>query len=88
MIKICIKLKKKIINQSNKRKRILLKAFKVIKCRRIKCLKMLNEREIERKGEQLNIIWVCEISDIITGSGSQCSQFSNKTRWIITNHSL
>ena len=32
---------------------------------------MFNEREIEKKGEQLSIIWACEISDTIAGSGSQ-----------------
>ena len=87
MIKICMKLKKKIVNQSNKRKRILLKIFKVIKCRRTECLKMLDERGIERRGKQLNIIWACEIDDIITGSGPQHSQSSNKARWVITDHS-
>ena len=56
MIKICTELKKKIVNQNNKRKRILLKTFKVIKCKRTECLKMLDERGIEKRGKQLSII--------------------------------
>ena len=48
---------------------------------------MLDEREIEKRGEQLSIIWICEISDTIAGSGSQCSQSSNKARQVITDYS-
>ena len=51
MKKIYTKLKKKIVNQSNKRKRILSTVFKDIKCRRTECLKMLDEKKIERRGE-------------------------------------
>ena len=49
------KLKKKTVNQNNRKKK-LLKTFKDIECRRTECLKMFNEREIEKRGEQLNII--------------------------------
>ena len=88
MIKICTELKKKIVNQSNRRKRILLKAFKIIKCRRTRCLKILDKRGIEGKGEQLSIIWACEINDTIAGSGPQHSQSSSKAKQIIIDHLL
>ena len=48
---------------------------------------MFNERGIEERGEQLSIIWTCEISDTIAGSGPQHSQFSSKARQVITDHS-
>ena len=47
---------KKTVNQSNRKKGILLKIFKDIDCRRIECSKMLNKKRIKRKEEQLNII--------------------------------
>ena len=47
---------KKTVNQNNKKKKILLKAFKGINYRRTECLKMLNKRKIKERGEQLNII--------------------------------
>ena len=47
---------KETVNQSNKRKGILPKAFKDINCRRTKCLKVLNRRRIRGRGEQLSII--------------------------------
>ena len=71
MIKINKKLKKKTVNQSNRKKKILSKAFKGIKCRRTEYLKVFDERGIERRGEQLSIIWACEISDTIADSELQ-----------------
>ena len=47
---------KKTVNQSNKKKKILLKIFKDINCRRTECLKMFNERRIKEKEKQLSII--------------------------------
>ena len=88
MIKICTELKKKIMNQSNRKKRILLKIFKVIKYRRTECSKMLNERGIEGREKQLSNIWACEIDDTIADSESQHSQFSSKAKWIITDYLL
>ena len=37
------------MNQNNNKKRILLKTFKIIKCRKTKCLKMFDEKGIEKK---------------------------------------
>ena len=44
------------MNQSNKRKGILLKIFKDINCRRTECSKAFNKKRVRERGEQLSII--------------------------------